>query len=249
MSALVRSELLKIRTTRSWWAYLTVIVLLTGIAAAGTVGSARGAERDTTDFQLDLVDTIGIAVILAIILGISIVTTEFRHGTITPTFLAAPRRERVLAAKTIAGVVVALGFALLALFVVAAVALPWLAIVDASTNVGGGEIIERAGEQFLSTVLWLLLGVAIGAVVHSQVAALVGTLIWIFLVETLLVVLFEWLDLNGVVPYLPFRALDAADGTGGGELHSYAGGIAVSIAWIALIGGAGVVRTLRRDIS
>ena len=35
MIALVSSELLKIRTTRSWWAYLIVIVLLSGIGAAG----------------------------------------------------------------------------------------------------------------------------------------------------------------------------------------------------------------------
>ena len=72
MSALVRSELLKIRTTRSWWAYLIVIVLLTGIAVAGQVGSAGTSERSTVEFQLGLVDTVGLAVLLAIILGITI---------------------------------------------------------------------------------------------------------------------------------------------------------------------------------
>ena len=249
MTSLVHAELVKIRTTRSWWGYLGVIVLLTGIAVAGTVGSAEGADRSTTNFQLDLIDTVGIAVIIAIILGISIVTTEFRHGTTTPTFLAAPHRERVLAAKTIAGVVVALGFALLGLLVVAAVAVPWLAVVDATSSLGGGEILQRAGEQMLSTVLWLLLGIAIGAVVHNQVAALVGTLIWIFLAETLLVVLFEWVGFDGAVAYLPFHALDAADGTAGDGLLSYGRGVAVTLAWVALIGGAGVVRTLRRDIT
>ena len=69
---------------------------------------------------------------MAIILGITIITTEFRHGTVTPTFLAEPRRERVILSKAIAAVVVAIGFALLALVVVAAVAIPWLTIVDAA---------------------------------------------------------------------------------------------------------------------
>ena len=93
------------------------------------------------------------------------------------------------------------------------------------------------------------MGVAIGSVVHSQVAALVGTLVWIFLVENLLVGLLGLLDSDGVTAYLPFRALDGADGTGGDNLLSYWPALAVSLGWIALIGAAGVVRTRRRDIT
>ena len=248
MTALVRSELLKIRTTRSWWAYLVVIVLLTGIGTAGSIGSAEIADRSTLSFQLDLVSTAGVSVLMAIILGITIITTEFRHGTVTPTFLAEPRRERVILSKAIAAVVVAIGFALLALVVVAAVAIPWLTIVDAEV-LRDTELLTRAGEQILSAVLWALIGVAIGTVVHSQVAALVGTLVWIFLVENLLVGLLGLVDADGVAEYLPFHALDAADGTGADNLLSYGGGLAVTLGWILLLGAFGTWRTLRRDIS
>jgi len=247
--ALVRAELLKIRTTRGWWAYLIVIVLLTGLAVAGEVGSAESFDRGTADFQLGLIETVGVAVLLAIILGITVVTTEFRHGTVTPTFLATPHREHVIAAKAIAGILVAIGFAVLSLLVVFAVALPWFAIVGAEWNLGGGEAVTRVAEQVVVAVLWVLMGVAIGAVVQSQVAALVGTLIWIFVGETLLLGLFGLLDLDGARPYLPFQALDGADGTGGGELLSYWPAIGVSLGWIALIGAAGTERTRRRDIS
>jgi ABC-type transport system involved in multi-copper enzyme maturation permease subunit len=247
--ALVRSELLKIRTTRSWWAYLIVIVLLAGIGTAGTIGSAASSDRGTVDFQLDVVDTMGVAVLLAIILGITIITAEFRHGTVTPTFLAGPHRERVIGAKTIAVVVVAIGFALLALVVILAVALVWFAIIGVDPQFTDGEIMTRAVQQGLAAVLWALMGVAIGTMVQSQVAALVGTLVWIFVVENLLVGLLGLLDGDGVTEYLPFRALDAADGTGGDNLISYWPGVAVSLGWIALIGAAGVVRTLRRDIT
>ena len=249
MIALVRAELLKIRTTRGWWAYLIVIVLLTGLAVAGEVGSAESFDRGTADFQLGLIETVGVAVLLAIILGITVVTTEFRHGTVTPTFLATPHREHVIAAKAIAGILVAIGFAVLSLLVVFAVALPWFAIVGAEWNLGGGEAVTRVAEQVVVAVLWVLMGVAIGAVVQSQVAALVGTLIWIFVGETLLLGLFGLLDLDGARPYLPFQALDGADGTGGGELLSYWPAIGVSLGWIALIGAAGTERTRRRDIS
>ena len=248
MTALVRSELLKIRTTRSWWAYLIVIVLLTGIGTAGSIGSAEIADRSTLSFQLDLVSTAGLSVLMAIILGITIITTEFRHGTVTPTFLAEPRRERVILSKAIAAVLVAIGFALLALVVVAVVAIPWLTIVDAEV-LRDTELLTRAGEQILSAVLWALMGVAIGTAVHSQVAALVGTLVWIFLVENLLVGLLGLVDADGVAEYLPFHALDAADGTGADNLLSYEGGLAVTLGWILLLGAFGTWRTIRRDIS
>ena len=205
MNALVRSELLKIRTIRSFWAYLIVIVAFTALAVAAQIGSAESLERGTVDFQSDLVATAGIALLLSVILGITLVTTEFRFGTVTPTFLVAPKRELVLAAKAIAAIALAIGFALLSLFVIAVIALPWLASVDAETNVLDGEIGSVAAQQILSAVLWALMGVAIGTVVQSQVAALVGTLVWIFIGETLLIGAFGLLDLDGAVrlPALP----------------------------------------------
>jgi ABC-2 type transport system permease protein len=249
VTALVRSELLKVRTVRSWWAYLIVIVLLTGIGAAGEIGSSESANRSTLSFQLGLVDTVGLAVLFAIILGITIITNEFRHGTVTPTFLVEPHRERVILSKAIAAVVVAIGFALLSLVVLSAVTITWLTIVDAQLQLGDAEFLTRIGEQIFSTVLWALLGVAIGTAVHSQVAALVGTLIWIFLVENLLVGLLGLVDADGVAEYLPFHALDAADGTGADNLLSYGPGVAVSLGWILVLGAFGIWRTRRRDIS
>ena len=249
MSALVSSELLKLRTIRSWWAYLIVIVLFTALAVAGDIGTTDNANRSRVEFQVGLVETAGIALLLSMILGITIITTEFRFGTVTPTFLAAPRRELVIGAKVVAGIVVSIGFALLSLVFVAAVGLPWLSIVDAELHLGNGEIWKSALKQILTAVLWALMGVAIGAVVQSQVAALVGTLVWIFLGETLLIGLFGLLDIDGAAAYLPFQALDAADGTGGEDLLGYRPGVAVSLGWFALLGAAGTERTRRRDIT
>jgi ABC-2 type transport system permease protein len=249
VSALVVSELLKIRTTRSFWGYVSAIALLTGVGAAAHIGSTQAGARHELSFTLGLVDIVGVAVVIAIILGITIVTNEFRHGTITPTFLVEPRRERVLGAKAIAGVAFALAFAVLAFVVIAAVAIPWLTIIDVPLRLGDGDVWTRIAEQFLTVVLWTLLGVAIGTVVQNQVAALVGTLVWIFLGENLLVGLASLLDFDTWAEYLPFHALDAADGTGGDNLLSYWPGVVVSLGWIALLGAAGTWRTRRRDIT
>jgi ABC-2 type transport system permease protein len=248
VSALVRAELLKVRTTRGWWVYLILIVLLVGLAVAGDVGS-NAELRSEQEFQVGLVEAAGFGAVLAMILAITMVTTEFRHGTITPTFLAAPGRERVLASKALAGTIVFLFFGALALAVVAAVALPWLTITGDEIHLLEGEVATRAAQTLLSVVLWGLMGIAIGSVVHGQVAALVGTLVWIFVVENLIVGLLGLLDSDGVAAYLPFRALDAADGTGGDNLIAYWPGVAVSLGWIAVLGAAGVWRTSRRDIT
>jgi len=249
VTALVRAELLKIRTTRGWWAYLVVLVGLVGIGTAAEVGSRSLDERTGLDFQLALVDLVGITSLLAIILGITMVTSEFRHGTITPTLLATPGRERVLAGKTVAGVLVAIFFAALAFAVIGAVAAVWVSIDGGELQVADADVAARALKTLVGVVLWLLLGVAIGAVVHSQVAALVGTLVWLFLVETLLVGLFSLIDIDSVAEYLPFHALDGADGAGGDNLLDYWPALAVSCAWIAVLGVAGAVRTRRRDIT
>ena len=249
MTALVRSELLKVRTTRGWWAYLIVLVALVGIGTAAEVGSRSLAERSGLDFQLALVDLVGIASLLAIILGITMVTTEFRHGTITPTVLATPSRERVLAGKAVAGVLIALLFAVLAFVVVLAVAAVWTSIDGGELDLLNSDVADRAGRTILGVVLWLLLGLAIGSVVHNQVAALVGTLLWLFLVETLLVGLFSLLDIDAVAEYLPFHALDGADGSGGDNLLDYGPALAVTLGWIVLLGALGAVRTRRRDIT
>lgn len=248
MSALVRAELLKVRTVRSWWAYLIVILLLVGIAVAGDTG-ANSKARGQLEFQLGLIESAGFASLIALILGIVLVTNEFRHGTVTPTFLAAPVRERVLAAKAVAGTLIAILFALLALLVAAAIAIPWLMIVGAELHLLDGEVGTRAAQTVVTCVLWALLGITIGALVQSQVAALVGTLIWAFLGETLLWGLFSLLDVEGAASYLPFRALDGADGTGGDDLLGYWPALLVSLGWIALLAAAGTWRTRGRDIT
>lgn len=249
MTALARAEWLKLRTTRSSWAYLLVVLLLSALAVAGEIGTAEEASRSERGFQLGLFDAIGIASLLALILGITIVTTEFRHGTVTPTFLVEPRRERVIVAKAALATAAAVGLGLLSLLVVVAVGLPWLELVGADIQFADGDVVRRVVRNLFAAILYALMGLAIGTLVQSQVAALVGTLLWVFLGETLVSGALTLLDADAAAEYLPFRALDAADGGGGELLLPYAGGIAVSLGWIALLAGVGTARVLRRDIT
>lgn len=247
MSGLLAAELLKLRTVRAFWGYLGALVALAGIGAAGTVGSATQADRARDSFAPDLVSVGSVAGLITLVLGIVVVTSEFRHGTITPVFLVTPVRRRVLEAKWLTAIAAGAVLAILALAVIAAVAVPWLAVLGESPTVGG-EAVERALRVVLQAALWAALGVAIGTAVQGQVAALVGALIWFLVAEPLLSALLGALDVDAVVPYLPNRAMDGVLEAGEGRL-SFAGALAVAVGWISVLGALGVVRTERADVT
>lgn len=247
MSALVTAEFLKFRTTRAWIGFLLVVVALTGLAAAGTVGTAEDVDLGTTELSRDVLSSALFAALIAFVIGIICVTAEWRHGTITRTFLVTPRRERVLLAKEIWIVVFAAFVALVALALALAVAVPWLAFEGSSLELGDG-LARYAGRIVLATVLWGALGVGVGAVVQSQTPALVGAILWILLVEALITALLSLVDLEVIGDYLPGRALSSFDGTEEGGLSIWAGG-AVSLAWVVALGLLGYVRMSRQDVT
>lgn len=249
MTPLLAAELLKFWTTRARWAYLAVLVLFSAIGVAGELGPSDDVRRSDLAFQLGLVEIAGISGLLALIVGITVVTSEYRHGTITPTYLVTPDRDRVLASKALGASVLGVAFTLVSLLVIFTVGAVWLGAVGAELHLADAGVVELALKTVLAAVLSALLGVGIGAVVESQVGALLGTLVWIFVLENLLWGLFALLDVDGVVPYLPFRALDATDGIGGEDLLDFRRGVLVTLAWIAAVGAAGVVATRRRDIT
>jgi hypothetical protein len=182
------------------------------------------------------------------VIGILSVTSEWRHGTVTRTFLATPRRERVLLAKELWIVVLAVALAVFALVVTLAVAVPWLVVEDASLDVDS-RVLGLAGRTVLATILWGGLGVGIGALVQNQTLALVGAVIWVLLVEALIGVLLGLVDLEGLADYLPGRALSSFDGTGEeGGLSTWAGAV-VGLVWVVLLGALGGVRMSRQDVT
>jgi len=247
MSSLVAAEFRKFRTTRAWIGFLLAVVALTGIAAAGTVGTARDDQLGTTQLSRDIVSSSLFAALIVLVIGIMSVTTEWRHGTVTRTFLVTPRRERVLVAKEAWIVLLAAGLAVIAIFLVLAIAVTWLSFESSSLELDG-SVAGLAGRVVLASVLWGALGVGIGAVVQSQTPALVGAIIWVLLVESLIMALLGLVDLEVVADYLPGRALSSFDGTEEGGLSTWAGG-AVGLAWVVALGVLGSVRMTRHDVT
>ncbi len=247
MRRLVASEYWKFRTTRSAIGFVVVVVALTGIGTASTVGSAKDALLGTAEFSRELLSTAILASLIVFLVGVFSVTSEWRHGTITRTFLVTPVRWRVILAKELWIALLAVALTALALAVVVVIAATWLA-VDGSPSLDlDSDTMRYGGRIFLVSILWGMLGVGVGAVVQSQTFALVGSIIWILLVEALIGALFGLIDLESVSDYLPGSALSSFDGTEGG-LSTWAGG-AVAATWVAALGLLGALRTARQDVA
>ena len=247
MSRLVAAEFLKFRTTRASIGFVLVIVALTGIGAAGTVGGAHRLVPVPPPPPRQVVSGVVLAALIVFLIGVLAVTSEWRHGTITRTFLVTPRRARVVLAKEIWIALLALIFAALAFIVVFTVAVVWLAVDGSPALVVDDGVVHQAGRLVLVSVLWGTLGVGVGAVVQSQTFAIVGSVIWILVVEALIAALLSLADLEAVADYLPGRALSAFEGTEGG-LSTWAGG-AVALGWVVALGALGAVRTSRQDVA
>ena len=127
MTALIRSEAVKVRATRR--TMLTIVLALVALVAVGTAGAVDSAADNRTALDEDTVHDVlsgaaGASVFFALVLGILVVTWEYHHRTMTHTLLAAPRRERVLGAKAIVALTCGLVMAAVATALALAAALP-----------------------------------------------------------------------------------------------------------------------------
>ena len=244
MTALIRTELLRLRTTRAAWGLLAAAVLLVTAGAAAVlagIGGVGGAPRGSVALRDDLLGVSAVGLFPVLLLGVVAVSGEFHHRTATSTFLVTPDRRRVLAAKAAAaaliGPPVALGLLALA-----------YAIGAGAGAVGftfDGRLAEVAARSMVVAALWALLGVAVGAAVRHQTAAVALPLLWLLVVEQLL----PAYGLIGLLPWLPGGATGARAGVAApGALPFWAALLVLSGYIVALL-LPGARAIVRRDIT
>ena len=246
MTRLFAAEFLKLRTIRTTWGYALAVIGLAGLIAAGHIGSPPEGGRLAPDYQFDLVLASALpAVVLGLLLGILLFTNEFRHGTISRTLLATPRRPLLVCIKLLTGAAAGLALAVLALLTAAVVAVIWLPLVDVSLE--PADVFGAVWRGLVAAALIGALGAAVGGAVHSQVGALVGTLVWLFVAEPIVWVLLGLIHLGGVADYLP--ATTVLSITTSRENLSYAGTVGMAVIWTGAATALAMVRTSRRDIT
>ena len=186
--------------------WTTAILTLVGVAVAGVGGAFFVFESEFSgeflgqDAQIAaIIDQVGGVSIVAMIVGLLSVTTEFRHETIGRTFQLVPSRTRVVATKMLVGAVYGLVF-----FVLGVLPLFGVLLLSGS-ELEFGELTRQALWQGpVGLALMTVFGVALGALLRSQVVAVALSLVYFFIVESLFVQF-----LPEVGQWLPFQALNA----------------------------------------
>ena len=181
MTRLVRAELLKLRTTPMvvWSAVAAAASVSLGVVS-GVVGAGRAgaAALDSAEGVRNVLSAASQATIVVLVVGIVAMTSEFRHNTVSSTFLVTPNRGRVVAAKLVASAVTGLAFAVLAALVTLALGLPLLAVEGARWAHVADELGLVLVGAMSATALYGMVGVGVGAMVRNQVAAVALGLVW-----------------------------------------------------------------------
>jgi len=252
VKALVHAEVLKLHSTRTPVGLLLATLGLVALTVAVNVPKV-GAEN--APVSLDdpglVAGTVGISfgvpLVLVVLLGVLAFTQEFRYGTATSTYLGEPRRTRVLVAKWLSQALssVVITTATLALSVTFAIALIRSRDGDATT---GAQFWQMVAAGFAVMAAYGVIGVAVGALVRNQIAAVVGVLVWMLAVEQIVIPAYP-----AVGRWLPGGATDAVLLLGpsmslDGRLLSPVVGGLVLVGYTAAADALALLVTPRRDI-
>lgn len=247
MNALVASEFLKLRTTRTFFGvtgaglgiYLLIVIL------AGSL-----ADYATVDAPLeDLISGASFVALFALVIGILAISTEFRHKTVTPSLIATPDRTQWAISKLLANALAGAIFGLVAVGSSLLIVLLIFSIrgIDAGADVG--KVIQIALGSALAAGLLAALGVGLGALVRNQVVAIVVAIVWLFILEPLLAGVVPALD----EPLTKYGLGGLLNGVSGTDTSGDALGMLPSALLLALYAviflAAGIAMLQRRDVT
>lgn len=248
MTARIRAELLKVRSTRMWiglFAGAAAFVLLNLVAQVFSPSTEGFPGIASEQGVRNVWSSAGTGSLFALVLGILAMTTEFRFKTMSATFLVTPRRSRVIVAKMLALAAVGAILSVTCVAITTLGAVPLLALKNAPSIPAStiGAILLGA---VVATSLYAVIGVAIGALVPNQIAALIGALIWVLLIEALIVAFLP--DVGKWLPGGAANSMLQASATGDTLLNPWLGALVFS-AYAVAIAAIAMRTTLRRDIT
>lgn len=259
-----RAEVLKVTTTRMWW--ILALVALVYLAFIGlAMGAAFGFGMDEAGFPIPEAGLAQMVYSLAVTFGYVFplaagalsVTGEFRHQTLTPTFLAVPHRGIALLAKGIVQFGLGAFYGLVAFVGTVGAGAMILSASGNGTGLAEAETWLLVLRGVLAMALWGVIGVGFGALIKNQVAAIVVILALTQFVEPMLRSIAMLNEATAkIANFLPGAASDALTGA---SFYQSFGMSEASISWWAgglvllayAVGAAllGYWVTWRRDVT
>jgi len=244
MRAVLAAELLKLRTTRTVWLLLAGSLGLTVLAVAGAIVVAG-------DGALDLTSERGVRTVLhvsasgalfVLVLGVIISAGEYRQRTVTDTFLTTPQRWRVIVAKVTIAALVGTLFGALSAGVAIAVANHLYAAKGLAFPLGSADAWSVIFGSVFYAAVFGAIGAATGSLLRNQVAAIVGWLAWLFVVESIVL---------GIAPsigrWLPAAAGRALVRDPDGDLLPQSTAALVMVIYVVAVVAMAIVTDRHRD--
>lgn len=195
---LVRAEIMKIRTTNTWWLFLIGIIVVTGLALTvngfghhfdlypgsrdrGEDGQNLAAQAAYYRTHAGLVKiaadmmTSGqfFGSLFAMLIGILVVTNEFFHQTATATFMTNPHRTAVIMAKLVAAVAFGVLFWVVSTVLNAITTPIFLHSQHVSISITDSTVMQSIGLNLLAFVMWSIFGLGLGTLIRSQIGSVV----------------------------------------------------------------------------
>jgi ABC-2 type transport system permease protein len=258
---MIHIELVKLSTVRLTYWLLATAVALTGffsIIEASRAGKDGTVAPLYTSSGLGTIVTGGVwGLLFAVMLGATVSSGEFRHQTATLTYLATPDRTRVLMAKAVAAAIAGALFGLAGYAAASAVGFSFVAAHGYHVSIGAATLARYGAGHIVAGALLGVAGVALGSLIRSQLAVVIGIFVWAIIIESLVGGLF-----TSVRPYLPYTAATTLAGTrlgyaGFGPSHAlpggsplpFAGAAALLAALAIVLAVVAATTTVRRDIA
>ena len=254
MTRLLRSEFRKAFSVKLWWGMLLGSMALAALGVIGTILTAGGTRTELPPLNFEATQhavfaSAAGADIFALVVGIILITTEYRHYTSRPTFLTEPRRGHVIVAKVVVAAVIGLIYAAATVATTVAISVPWFAAKGVTIEWSKFGIPTILIGAFAVVAIYAVLGLGIGVLVRNQISAVIGALAYLFVVEGLISILPYVKD---VYQYLPGAAaaavLQASRNPNATLLNQWQGGL-VLVGWGVLFAVLGWLVSIRRDVA
>ena len=254
MTGLLRAEVRKIFTVKLWWGMLLGSMGFAALAVVAQIasnGAARSGALPLTSAQTQqsIFASAASGEIFSVIVGIILITTEYRHFTSRPTFLIEPRRGRVILAKVATSAMVGLLYGTCSVAITVAIAAPWLAAKQVSIGWVSDQVLLVLLGGLTVGVVFAVLGLGVGVLMRNQIAAVIATLAYLFVVEPLTTVIPVVKEVYRFLPGAAGAALTAYGTTRNGItlLQPWQGGLLL-FGWGLLLALAGYLLSVRRDV-
>lgn len=214
-TTLLTAEIRKVTTLRFWWA-LAIPPVLVGVCASAISSAAASTTGVLVDGDVDgvllagLVVALVTAMIFAAVFSAVNAGTEFRHDTITTTFLTASGRDRVIGAKVAVTALFSLGYGL----VVSICSIICLLLFTGGEFVLSADIVANVIAGLGAIVAWSLIGSGLGLLFRSPTWPSIAIVAWFPVGETIVVAILSGLGWDGVWHVTPSTLTISVIGAG-----------------------------------